>query len=217
VVQRRDGSEIGKLTRIPSGFTGIFQSPGTPADLSEIEIQGLRESEVAYSSTTLDVPLDAVKAQSEGIEITRAFFRITPKGMEAIDFATPLHGGDTVVSETRVKRKPTQGVSTLPSQFLVIEDGVPSLAEAIDNDESYLADAKIVAKNDTYWGRIKQTQRSPQKTVRIAKVLPGAELKTYQVWRIAFTGTAGIPPARAFDMYDESLQGNTQAQAVMAR
>jgi uncharacterized protein YfaS (alpha-2-macroglobulin family) len=44
--------------------------------------------------------------------------------------------------------------------------------------------------------------------------MPRGEFKVYQIWRAAFTGKAAIPPARAFDMYDESLQGNTEAGEI---
>ena len=65
-----------------------------------------------------------------------------------------------------------------------------------------------------YWASVKQTQRYPERTVRIARVLPAGEMKLYQVWRVAFAGKATIPPAQAFDMYDESIRGNTGAQGI---
>jgi hypothetical protein len=45
-------------------------------------------------------------------------------------------------------------------------------------------------------------------------VLPTGEMKLYQVWRVAFAGKATIPPAQAFDMYDESIRGNSGAQSI---
>ena len=119
-----------------------------------------------------------------------------------------------MVSEIRVKRDLTQDLRSLPSQFLVVEDGIPSCAQSIDEDEKYLADAKIQPQDDDYWGSIKETQRYPEKTVRIAKLLPRGEIRIYQVWQATHHGRANIPPARAFDMYDESLQGNTEARTV---
>jgi hypothetical protein len=109
-----------------------------------------------------------------------------------------------------------QDVGLIPSRFLVVEDGVPSFAQALDEDETYLADAKIQPKDESYWSSIKETRRYPERTARIANLLPGDELKIYQVWRVTFAGKAAIPPARAFDMYDESLQGNTEAQRAQA-
>ena len=47
--------------------------------------------------------------------------------------------------------------------------------------------------------------------------MPTGEIRIYQVWQVAFAGKATIPPARAFDMYDESLQANTEARAAVAQ
>ena len=91
---------------------------------------------------------------------------------------------------------------------------MPSLGQAIDDDRTYLADAGVQADENDYWASVKQTQRYPERTVRIAGVLPGGEMKLYQVWRVAFAGKATIPPAQAFDMYDESIRGNTGAQGI---
>jgi len=45
-------------------------------------------------------------------------------------------------------------------------------------------------------------------------VLPRGEITIYQVWQAAFGGTAAVPPAVAFDMYDESVRGNTGAGRI---
>jgi len=116
-----------------------------------------------------------------------------------------------------VRRIQDGDVRSLPSHFMVVEDGIPSLALAVSEDETYLADAKIQKKGDTYRGAIKETQRYPDKIVRIAKVQQGGEIKVYQVWRVGFSGKASIPPARAFDMYDDNLWGNTSALEIEAQ
>jgi hypothetical protein len=215
-LRRNEGTEIGRLVRIPAGFVGSFAEPGTLATLSEIRLDGLQPTDAVYSMIKVDVPFGAVKSYAHGLMVERSFKKITPKGNEPLDLTQPLRKGDLVVSEVRVRRTPATDSAVVPSQFLVVEDYVPSLAQTIDEDETYLADAGIQPKDDTYWNLIKQTQRHPEKTIRIAKVLPRGEIRVYQVWRVAFSGKATIPPARAFDMYDESLQGNTEAQTVRA-
>jgi alpha-2-macroglobulin len=214
VVRKKDGSELGPLTRIPAGFVGTFAQPGTPADLAELQLEGLGPAEVAYGAITAEVPYASVKSRSQGLTVERSFQRITPGGAQPLDLTKPLHKGDLVVSEVLVKRDLLQDLKSLPSQFLVVEDGIPSCAQSIDEDEKYLADAKIQPQDDDYWGSIKETQRYPEKTVRIVKLLPRGEIRIYQVWQVAYTGRANVPPARAFDMYDESLQGNTEARTV---
>ena len=171
---------------------------------------------MAYATIKVDVPYPAVKPYAHGLKVERSFLRITPEGSKPLDLTKPLPRGATVVSEVRVKRDPVKDAGVLPSQFLVVEDGIPSFAQALDEDETYLADAKIQPKDESYWSSIKETRRYPEKTARIARLLPGGELRLYQVWRVTFAGKAAIPPARAFDMYDESLQGNTEARSVRA-
>ncbi|MFH0727609.1 MAG: alpha-2-macroglobulin family protein [Pseudomonadota bacterium] len=217
VVRKKDGAELGVLSRIPSGFVGNFPNPGGAAALSELRMEGLDATDMAGASIFADVPFGAVAPASQGLVVERTFFRVTGLGSEPLDLSQALHVGDLVVSEVRVRREASSETRPVPSRFLVVEDGVPSLAQVIDEDETYLADAGIQARDATYWNSIKETQRHPDKTVRIAKVMSAGELRVYQVWRVAFTGTATIPPARAFDMYDESLQGNTEAHPVLAK
>jgi len=216
VVRARDGTEFGELSRIPSGFVGTFVEPGNPGTLSEIHLTGMAADDVAYSTIKVEVPYAALKPYGHGLRVERSFLRITPQGREPLDISRPLPMGTTVVSEVRVRRDPLPDTGAIPSRFLVVEDGIPSLAQAIDEDETYLADAKIQPKDETYWSSIKETRRYPEKTVRVARVEAGGELRVYQVWRVTFAGRAAIPPARAFDMYDESLHGNTEAVRVAA-
>lgn len=216
VVRAKDGSEVGKLSRIPAGFLGTFSEPGLIGSLSEIRFEGMEPDEVAYATFKVDVPFPAVKSYAHGLRVERNLMRITPKGKEPLDLSKPLPRGAIVVSEVRVKREPVPEASAIPSRFLVVEDGIPSLGQAVDEDATYLAEARIQPKDESYWSSVKETQRYPEKTTRIGRLLPGGELRLYQVWRVAFAGKATIPPARAFDMYDDSLQGNSEAQRVQA-
>lgn len=216
LVRGKDGKELGRLTAIPAGFIGTFKNPGPLGNLSLLNIDGLKADEVPSAAVAADIPFSAVKSLSRGVSVARAFFRITPKGREPLNLSKPLKKGDLVVSEVRVRRPRTAGISSNPSNFIVVEDGVPSIALTVEEDEKYLADAKIQPRDDSYWAMIKETQRHPDKTVRIAEVRPGGEIKVYQVWRVSFSGKAGIPPARAFDMYDEDLWGNTEALELRA-
>jgi uncharacterized protein YfaS (alpha-2-macroglobulin family) len=139
---------------------------------------------------------------------------VTPTGHEELQADTSLRKGDTVVSEITVKRGRLSEKGALQSRFVVVEDGIPSLAQTIDNDESLLADAKLKPDTANYWSLIKETQRYPDKTLRIAEVAPGGEIKLYQVWQVTFNGEAALPPASAFDMYDESVRGNSGAERL---
>ncbi|HLF96364.1 MAG TPA: MG2 domain-containing protein [Methylococcaceae bacterium] len=236
----QDGARLGDLERIPGGYTARLKDPGGAERLSEIRLEGLAEGEVAYAYINADVPFASVAPHSKGLSVERTFRRITATGSGSLDL-TPsssdpsagnplppgegrvreaqqsLHIGDLIVSEVRVKRPPAARGGAQPSQFLVIEDGIPSFAEGLEADATYLADAKIQPKEDSYWNSVKQTLRYPDKTTRAAKIAPGGEFRLYQVWRVNHAGKATIPPARAFDMYDESIRGNTGAARVEAR
>jgi hypothetical protein len=215
-VRKKDSTQMGELTRIPSGFIGRFEAPGTPDLLSQILVDGLEPAEFAFATIAAEVPFQAVSPQSSGVTIERRLLRITATGSEALDLSRPLQKGDVIISEVSLSREPIRDTRSVQSRFLVVEDGIPSLGQAIDDDRTYLADAGVQADEDDYWTSVKQTLRYPEKTVRIASVLPTGELKLYQVWRVAFAGKATIPPARAFDMYDESIRGNTGAQSIQA-
>jgi uncharacterized protein YfaS (alpha-2-macroglobulin family) len=233
----RDGGKLGEMQRIPGGYSVRLKDPGATSVLGEIRLEGMAAGEVAYAYIGAEVPYASVAAQSQGISVERRFRRITAKGSEPLDL-TPepdaehplpagegrvraaeqsLHVGDLIVSELRVKRPAAPRGGTPPSQFLVIEDGIPSFAEALENDATYLADAKIQPKEDSYWNSIKETRRHPDKTVRIARILPGGEFRLYQVWRVNHAGKGNIPPANASDMYDEGIRGNTGAVRVDAQ
>lgn len=208
------GRVVGTLERIPAGFTGLFANPGTPGDLGEIRLTGLLANEVVYCHATADVPFAAVKPVSTGIAVKRRLFLVTPSGHEELKADTSLRKGDTVVSEITVKRGTVSEKGALQSRFVVVEDGVPSISQTIDSDETVLADAKLQPTAANYWSSIKETQRYPDKTIRIAEVAPGGEMQLYQVWQVTFSGEASLPPAVAFDMYDESVRGNTDPERI---
>jgi uncharacterized protein YfaS (alpha-2-macroglobulin family) len=211
LVRGKDGKELGRLDLIPTGFVGSFRDPAPLENLSQLSLEGLREDEIPSATVVADIPFSAIQPQSRGITIERTFRKIVPNGSELLDLSRPLRKGDLVVSELQVRRPRMDMPNSNPGSFIVVEDGVPSLALTVQEDEKYLADAKIKPKDDSYWATIKETQRHPDKTVRIAEVRPGGELRIYQVWQVSFSGKASIPPARAFDMYNENLWGNTGA------
>lgn len=216
-VSSKDGFGLGALQRIPGGYLGAFNRFGDSPDLSELHLAELNADEVASATVSVEVPYQAVAARVAGLEVQRNFRRITAKGSELIDMSQTLKPGDVVVSEVRVKRSADTGRPAPGSEFVVIEDGIPSLAEGQENDETYLADAKIQPKDDSYWANIKETQRYPDRIVRVAKLQAGGELTLYQVWRVARAGSAAIPPASGFDMYNEAVQGNSLAGRVSVR
>jgi len=210
--EAKNGLLLGKLAAIPGGYLGHFSQLPENADLSEISLSQLNGDEIATASIAVDLPYPEVTAKADGLQVQRGYRRITAKGSEPLVMTQPLKPGDLIVSEVLVTRGKD---STLAgSEFVIIEDGIPALAEGMENDRAYLADAKIRAKDDSYWADIKETQRYPDRIVRIAKLAPGAQLSLYQVWRAVHPGIAAIAPATATDMYNEAVQGNSIADKI---
>ena len=213
-VMTANGIDLGTLAPIPGGYLGRFRPYGDNADFAEVYLTELNADEVASATLAVELPYPAVAARAAGLEVERQFKRITSQGSELIDLSQALKLGDIIVSEVRIKRSADAARSTTGSEFVVIEDGIPSLAEGLENDQVYLADAKIQTKDDSYWANVKETQRYPDRLVRIAKLQSGGELTLYQVWRVARAGEASIPPASGFDMYDEARRGNSAAARI---
>jgi hypothetical protein len=213
-VTAKNGISLGKLSAIPGGFLGRFTDFAENTDLSEISLSELGEHDTANATIAVDVPYPMVTAKANGLDVQRSYRRITATGSEALALSQPLKKGDLVISEVTVKRTGQPSVSR--SNFVVIEDGIPSLAEGMENDRTYLADAKVQAKEDSYWGNIKETLRYPDRIVRVANLAVGGELHLYQVWRVGHPGNVAIPPATASDMYNEAIQGNSGADRVSA-
>ncbi|MFZ2452571.1 MAG: hypothetical protein WAW36_18850 [Methylovulum miyakonense] len=210
----KNGKVLGKLSAIPGGYMGSFSQFTKQTDLSDIRLAELNIDETASANIHADVPYPAVTAKADGLQIERSYRRIIANGTSPLDTDQPLKIGDLVISEVHVKRIGDTKIAG--SDFAVIEDGIPALAEGMENDQTYLADAKVQVKEGSYWGNIKETQRYPDRIVRVAKLLSGGELSLFQVWRVTRPGKVAVAPAVAFDMYNEAIQGNSTAEKVSA-
>lgn len=211
LVRLANAGLLGELVPHPGGFSGYFVDPGPAALLRDLRLEGLKGTETATAALHVRLPFTDLAAQASGISVIRRLLRVTARGHEELEPGTSLAKGETVISETLIHREPADSRRMIQSRYLVIEDGIPSLARGVDEDRTLLADAGIQPDSDDYWAQVKQTIRHPDRTVRIAEVRPGGSLRLYQVWQTAFSGRATIPPAQAFDMYDDSIRGNTAA------
>ena len=212
-----DGSAIGELQSFPGGAAATLSFKG---EIQPIRLSDVRSGDYAFATAQLEVPLASVKPVNNGLAVERELLKIATSGTTALTgsgAAQPLHVGDVVVSAVKVTRSDAWGEGRAPSEFIVIEDPVPALAEAIESDREYLADAKLVTDQPTYWGSVRDTIRYPDKTVRILKLAPGASYTMYQVWRVGFSGAVALPATTAFDMYNDALSGNSAAAQVLVK
>ncbi len=139
----KNGFPLGALSPIPGGYLGSFTRFGKQPDVSEISLSALNPDEVAGAGVSIELPYPAVAARANGLSVERNFRRITAKGNELVDLSQSLKPGDVLISEVHVKRDFSNGRTATGSEFVVIEDGIPAIAEGMENDQTYLADAKI--------------------------------------------------------------------------
>jgi hypothetical protein len=210
-----DGSLLGVVAPIPGGYSGTLLALSNSKALQSLSIEGLRPQELVTAYAEVAVPFKEVSSQARGISVVRELRKITPTGSAVLLEGQELSVGDVVVSKVRVTRDDAPHTGNL-SAFVVLEDGIPSFAEGIEEDRTYLADAKIAPDAGSVWGEVKDTLRYPDRTERVLKVVPGGIVDTVQVWRVGYAGTATIPPAKAFDMYNAELQGNSPPLTVQA-
>lgn len=218
-VKGSDGKELMQLKAVPGGFTGRLDSISDPAAVQSISFEGpLPGSTQVKARLQVQVPYESVAETANGITLTRTLLRIGAKGSELIDLSTPLHSGDIVVSKVHVKRE-DRGRGwwwqPRPSNFIVVQDGVPSAAESLEDEKTYLADAGLVPNEATYMAKLKDTMRYPDRVERVVEINPGGEMDVFQVWRITYKGKAAVPPVRAFDMYRADISANTASGAMI--
>ena len=212
-----DGQALGDLQSFPGGAAATLKFKG---EIQPIRLTDVRSGDYAFATAQLEVPLASVKPVNNGLLVERELLKIVTSGTSALTgtgAGQPLHVGDVVVSAVKVTRSDAWGEGRAPSEFIVIEDSVPAVAEAIESDREYLSDAKLVSDEPTYWASVKDTMRYPDKTVRVLKLAPGASYTMYQVWRIGFSGSVALPAATAFDMYNDALSGNSAAAQVVVK
>ncbi len=217
VVSTSRGETLGSLERLPGAFVGRFKEASPLSFHAAIRVSGALSSDIQKAELEVEVPYKELAEKHQGIKVSRTFFVLTPGGARELRGGEPLAPGDVVVSRVEVKRDPEYSFAVGASSLVVVEDGVPALAEAIDEDRNYLADAQFAKEEDTFWSSVKDTMRHPDRTVRVMDVNPGGSRVFYQVWRAHFSGTASIPPARAFDMYHEEISGNSGPAFVSVR
>ncbi len=211
------GNVLGMVQPIAAGYAGTFTASDLVGkDLSEIKIAAPAQDLTLVADLTVATPFKEVSQNAHGVSITRTLLKLVPGGAETLSPEATLSVGDVVVSKLEVKRAQENGwwTNRSPSDWFVIQDGIPSIAEGVDDDRAYLADADLVTPDATWWSEIKETLRFPDRTERVTRLGEGGVMTSYSVWRIAYQGEAVIPPARVFNMYLKGLEGNTASQRV---
>ncbi len=211
------GKVIGTAQPIAAGYAANLDAGSLEGkDLSQVTLRATAADLTVVGDLTLTTPYAEIVAQGHGVSIARTLLRVTPHGTEVVSPETTLSVGDVVVSKLEVSRPSSEGwwSSRSPSEWFVVQEGIPAIAEGVDDDQTMLADAKVVAANSTLWSDVKETLRYPDRTERVVRLGMGGSLTTYSVWRISYEGEAVAPPARVFNMYLKGLEGHTSSVGV---
>jgi len=216
-VRTSTGKDVGSLKPVAGGLAESFTGLNLPAaDGVELTLSDVPDDAVAVADFEVEVPNSRLVVRDSGMSVARQFYKIGAAGASVIPNLDGLKVGDVIVSRVDVRRSENPDSDLIPSRFVVIEDAVPSIGETIDEDATYLADAALGRSADTWAAQLKDTYRRPEGTTRVVELKPGASFTTYSVWRVAFAGSASVNAARAFDMYDERLRGNSASASASA-
>jgi 5-hydroxyisourate hydrolase-like protein (transthyretin family) len=229
------GKRSVKLHSIPGGAVGSVEfESDAPADISQITFQGVSADSLIAARAVVEVPNDTLKSVKNGFTVARTLRKIVGKGTVALKPEDTLALGDVVVSELTVSREDStvpehSGVpfSETPSEWIAVRDGVPSIAEGVDNDRPLLSDAGVVPQQSgvqitqgvvtDFFGQVKETLRYSDRIERVVRLRPGEKYTSYIVWRVSFSGKATVPPAEVFDMYAGSIRAATEEAVVSAK
>lgn len=221
VLKTGQGKKIGTLSATVGGFSGTFTgSKLTAADVRNLKIENAPSDIIASASFKVFVGDKEIVERDSGVLLERSFVVLSNGTTRETKTLDDLKVGDVVVSRVKVLRTGNVPQSSVPSRFLVIEDPVPSVGEAIEADETYLAEAGLLKGNENVFQKnARSTLRYPEKTIRVleASAAIRTEHELANVWRVRYRGKASLPAAQASDMYDEGVRGNTLSIPVVVR
>ncbi|WGL61145.1 MG2 domain-containing protein [Pigmentibacter sp. JX0631] len=203
-IKGTDNETILKLTPTLGGFSGNLKNLKSDKSINTLVPENLPNGFSLLASAKAFVPMNDIKEMDNGIKIKKEFLKYNEKKKEVQKInLSELKIGDIVLVKLTIKRSKLNNNRNIHSNFLVVEDLIPSIAEGVDNDDIYLSDFKI--KTDA----ILETKRYPEKIVRVLE-LPSNEndsLEIYNVWNVRFSGMSSIPATKATDMYNDNIFG----------
>ena len=143
-----------------------------------------------------------------GLAVSRNLYTLSENGIKPHKLGHPLASGTTIISEVTIRQSDPSKDELGP--YFVIEDPIPSFATPLEEDQEILNAHGFLSKEQMD-DKILQTLRFPRKTVRIIRQNNrNTPLRTYQIYEISFDGRVYLPPAKAQDMYNETVSGHSQ-------
>ena len=216
-VYGRDGQVLASLKSIPGGYYYSSKPNVSAESLLSLRIEGMPTLSLLYGYAHIEQQSQGSIASSSGIRITRTLLKTIAQGSRPLGPNEDLSVGDILVSELLISREAQNTQDRIASDFIVIEDPTPSLAESQEDELSALADAKLTAEGATSFTQVMDTIRNSDKVTRIVRLKSPGVLRVYQIWRVNFSGKASLPPALAYDMYDQRLNGNSAISEISVK
>lgn len=203
----KNKEKITYLKAIPGGFSINYKvQQVNSTDLQHLELVNLPEGFSVFAYMKVFVPTNEVQETDNGMTIKKEFFRFNEKNskLEKVNLAD-LKIGNIIFSKLTISRTPLKNPRYRHSNYFILEDNIPSLAESLDSDQYYLSDAGVKQEKSL------ETKRYSDKIVHVFE-LPNhnnenKSLEVYNVWRVNFTGVSSVPAAKVTDMYNENIFG----------
>ncbi len=145
----------------------------------------------------------AVKAQPEGLSISRAFYRLqaTKEKNKIVFKPKPLLGGQIKAGEIILMKTTIQSPMRLP--YLLIEAPLPSGAEIVQNDSR-----ENLIKNEEDWRNIWWSHLDvlDDKLAYFVSSLPSGKAELDTLLRMELAGTFQINPVQLEGMYTKQIR-----------
>lgn len=206
-VYNNENVKIGNMHYVPGGYAINLEVKNmNVTNLKSLSLDKLPEGFFVHSFAKVFTPSLETKEIENGLSIQKEIYRYSDinKSLEKV-LLKDLKVGDIAVSKLKINRINKSLKNIIPSDYIIVEDYIPSLAEVVDNDEIYLTNFQVKKAS------ILETKRYADKIVRVVK-LPSWNtneegIEIFNVWQIKFTGKSAIPPSKVTDMYDEKIFG----------
>ncbi|MCY0999041.1 MG2 domain-containing protein [Myxococcus sp. MISCRS1] len=180
-----------------------------PAGTRTVDVGGF-DGVATLQATTL-TPLSAVREQSEGMSLQRAYYALREGGK------VKLGAGDTVAQGEEVYVELTmdaRGGNKVRSAYYVVEDAVPAGFVALQEDKAFRGPPhSLPLVPEALKRRVLSPERATFFFEEPAWWSDSPRTVGY-VLRAQFPGTFSAPPARIEDMYAASIRGRTAADSL---
>ncbi|NVJ22327.1 alpha-2-macroglobulin [Myxococcus sp. AM011] len=166
---------------------------------------------VATLQATALTPLSAVRAQAEGMSLSRAYYALREGGKVKLGAGDTVSQGEEVYVELTMDAR---GSNKVRSAYYVVEDAVPAGFVALQEDKAFRGPPhSLPLVPEALKRRVLSPERATFFFEEPAWWSDSPRTVGY-VLRAQFPGTFSAPPASIEDMYAASIHGRTAADSL---